>query len=121
MKSYEEMARYVLEVRDGYEKKKRRGRRKICGSHEPLNVAHTLLDDENNEFSEEANEQDNTPYIDDPQELSIKYMAEIVGRRLAFPGSLADFCKKYNYNQDDVVHSLGKAGSNITKLLTIKR
>ncbi len=101
-----------------YENGNRQGRRRISGSHEPLNISRSLNENDNNELLDDGDGNDSMHYFDDPMDLDVNYMAEIVGKRLVFPGTLDEFCKKFGYKMDVVESSLGKAGKNLTMLLT---
>ena len=101
-----------------YEESKRRGKRKISGSHEPLNTALSILD--NDEYDEDRGEDEQRHYFDEPESPDVKHMAEILKKKLNFSGSLEDFCKKYEYRMKDVLYSIEQASDHLIRLLNYK-
>lgn len=103
-----------------YEEKKRKIRRKIYGSHEPINNAQQLLDEDNNEREIET-EEDNMHYFDDPEDVHIYHLAEILAKRLDFQGTTEEFCNKYGYSRNTVDYAIDTAKDNLAKLLRYKK
>lgn len=101
-----------------YEESKRLGKRKLSGSHEPLNVALSILD--NDEYDDDRGEDEQKHYFDEPETPDVKHMADILKKKLLFSGSLDDFCKKFGYQKNDVLYSIEQASDHLTQLLNYK-